>query len=73
MINMIKSLVDIITNLLTFIGSIIVSFTNLLLNIPKYILFIQTNLTILPNIIIPFVFGSLSIYIIFLILGRNSS
>lgn len=72
MLNLLKGIIDMISNFVGFVTSIIESFVNLLINIPTYLLFVQTNMRVLPNIILPFVLGSLSIYIIFLILGRNN-
>lgn len=72
MLNILKTILDIITNLLNFGLSFISSFLMLLVNIPSYINFITSNLLILPNLLIPFITASLSLYVIFLILGRNN-
>lgn len=73
MLNLLRSLLEIVTNVIEFVISFIVSLTTLLLNIPKYLSFLTNNITTLPNIVIPFATASISLYIVYLILGRNRS
>lgn len=72
MINILRSLIDVATNLVEFVVSFFTSFANLLLNIPMYIAFIINNITSLPSILIPFATASISLYVVFLLLGRNN-
>lgn len=73
MLNLLKSMLEIITNLIEFIVSFIESVTMLLLSLPKYTSFLLNNITTLPTVIIPFATASISIYVMYLILGRNRS
>lgn len=71
MINLLRSILEIIINLIEFVIQFIQSFIDLFLHIPQYISFIVNNLVTLPSLLIPFIMASISIYIIFLLLGRS--
>lgn len=71
MLNLLRSLLDIVVNLVNLVISTINSLINLFSQLPAYISFISANMTILPSIILPFALASISIYVIFLVLGRN--
>ena len=72
MLNVLRSIADVIINIAEFLISFFVSFFELIKNIPQYLSFITNNLSSLPNIVIPFATASISLYIVFLILGRNN-
>lgn len=72
MISLFKTLIDIITSVLEFVGHTIYSLFVLLSHIPEYVSFIVSSINVLPNVIVPFAIASISIYVVFLILGRNS-
>lgn len=72
MINLLKSIVDGISNIFQFLIHTIQSFINLLLAIPKftaYIFDLVNNL--IPDIFKPFIIIAIIVAIILLILGRN--
>ena len=71
---MIQVLIDIgkyISLLFKFILNIITSSVSLILQIPRFIAMITNVVVAFPNILIPFLLGSISIYVILLIIGRN--
>ena len=72
MLDLLRSFGDILTNIIGFVDSFFNSMFQLIINIPQYVSFISTNLFVLPSVVVPFVTLSVSLYIVFLILGRNS-
>lgn len=72
LVKMFKSFLDIVVSLVKFVVSTITSLFNLIVNIPIYITFIITNVSFMPNIVIPFILASISLYVIFIMLGRNT-
>ena len=72
MIGLLRSIVDTITAVLGFFVHTVTSLINLLAHIPTYVDFLVTSIGFLPAIIMPFAIASVSIYVVFLILGRNS-
>lgn len=71
MIGLLRSIVDAFTALIGLIINTITSFINLLLHIPTYQDFLVTSIGFMPSLVLPFCVASISVYIIFLILGRN--
>lgn len=71
MISLIQSIVDIITSLVGFVINTISGFINILVHIPTYTDFLISTISLLPTMIIPFCVASISIYVIFLIIGRG--
>lgn len=69
------SLLDGIVSFLESIGRFVVSSFNslmtLLTNIPNYLLFLFNSLQVVPNVVFPFLLASISIYVIYLVLGRE--
>lgn len=71
MIEGLRSLLDIIGSLLEFIGHSITSLFDLISNIPTYTVFLINSINVLPSVIIPFAIASVSLYVVFLITGRQ--
>lgn len=72
MIGLIRSIVDAFTALIGLVINTVTSLVNLLLHIPTYQDFLVTSIGFMPSVVLPFCVASISAYIIFLILGRNS-
>lgn len=71
MISLLQSIVDTITSLVSFVIHTIDSMLNLIAHIPSYVSFLTVSIGYLPTIIMPFAIASISIYVVYLILGRN--
>lgn len=69
--DILKSIADVIVSLLQFAINIFTSLFNLFASIPRYLTFVTASLNTLPAIILPFALASISIYVIYLVLGRN--
>lgn len=73
MMNFINSLMDIITNLLGFLFSLLYSFVLFLMQIPKYMNFLFSFLGFIPSFLYPFAAAFICITILLFILGRKGS
>lgn len=71
MITLLQSIVDTVVSLVAFLLHSIESLLNLLLHIPSYVSFLTVSLGYLPSLVLPFALASVSIYVVFLVLGRN--
>ena len=71
MISLLESIVNTLSALGAFIVHSIESLFNLLENIPAYVSFLTVSIGYLPNAIMPFAIASISVYVVYLILGRN--
>lgn len=71
MITLLKSIVETITALVSFFIHSITSLFNLLGHLPTYIAFMTSSLNVLPSVIVPFALASISVYVVYLVLGRN--
>ena len=71
MISLLQSIVDTVVSLVAFLLHSIESLLNLLLHIPSYVSFLTVSLGYLPSLVLPFALASVSIYVVFLVLGRN--
>lgn len=71
MIELFKSFLNIVSSLLSFVIHSITSLFNLFAHIPQYVAFMTTSINVLPSVIIPFAIASVSVYVVFLVLGRN--
>lgn len=71
MISLLQSIVDTVISLVAFLLHSIESLLNLLLHIPSYVSFLTVSLGYLPSLVLPFALASVSIYVVFLVLGRN--
>lgn len=73
MLNILRSIADVIKNVIDFFVHTIESFLNLLAAIPKFTAYIFNLVdTIIPDIFKPFIIVSIVAGIILLILGRNN-
>lgn len=70
-LNFLKSIGSLIVSLVSFIMQMIESLGTLITQIPAFISFLSASVTILPAVIIPFVLASISIYVVYLIVGRE--
>lgn len=71
MIQLFQSIVETISAVVSFFIHSITSLFNLLGHIPQYVAFMTSSINVLPAVIIPFAIASVSIYVVFLVLGRN--
>ena len=71
MLDFLKTFVDTLGSLLTFIFNVISSLVNLISKLPSFVLFLTNSVALMPMILIPFVLAAISIYVILFILGRN--
>lgn len=71
MIELLKSIVTVITSVITFFIHSIESLIAFFLNIPTYTAFLISSVNLLPSVIIPFAVASISLLVMMLIIGRN--
>ena len=71
MIELLKSIVSVITTVITFFIHSIESLISLFVNIPTYTSFLINSINVLPSIVIPFAIASVSLYVILMVVGRN--
>ena len=71
MLNMLMSLVDMITTLFNFIVSTIASILALITNIPSYVAFIVSSVNVLPSFIIPFAVAFVTLIVVQYIANRR--
>lgn len=71
MIELLKSIVSVITTVITFFIHSIESLISLFVNIPTYTAFLVNSINVLPSIVIPFAIASVSLYVILMVVGRN--
>lgn len=73
MIDLLRSIVDGITNIFQFVIHAIQSFVNLLVSIPRFTAYIFSLVdSLIPAIFKPFIIIAIIVSVILLILGRNS-
>lgn len=71
MIQLLKSIVDSIVAVASFLWHTIASLFLFLKNIPIYLTFIFDSLSVLPAVIVPFAIVSIYIYVMYFILSRE--
>lgn len=71
MINFLNSIVDTITSLISFVVHAIQSLFSLLINIPRYVTYLSNVLQYIPSVFAPFLLVSISLYVMYLIVGRS--
>lgn len=71
MIDLLTSIVNVISSLIGFLIHSIESLFNLIAHIPTYVSFLTVSIGYLPSIVIPFAIASISVYVVFLILNRG--
>jgi len=71
MIELFKSLLQVVTTVITFFIHSIESLIAFFLNIPTYSAFLINSVNLLPSVVIPFAVASISLLIIMLVIGRN--
>lgn len=70
-VDILKAIANIIASLIQFIVSTLESLFSLFSNLPQYLSFVTTSINVLPAVIIPFALASISIFVIYLVIGRN--
>lgn len=73
MIDVLTSILDAITSVIGLVINIFTSLISLLAHIPTYTDFLITSIGFLPTVILPFAVASISVYVVFLLLGRGGS
>lgn len=71
MIELLKSIVTVITTVITFFIHSIESLISFFLNIPTYAAFLINSVNVLPSVVIPFAIASISLYVMLMVIGRN--
>lgn len=71
MIELLKSIVSVITTVITFFIHSIESLVAFFLNIPTYTAFLINSINVLPSVVIPFAIASISLYVILMVIGRQ--
>lgn len=70
MIDLLSSIVETIGSLISFVINSISSFVSLLTHIPTYVTWLSGVFGYLPSILLPFLVASLSLFVVYLVLGR---
>lgn len=70
MLSALRSMLETIIALVTFITHAITSLITLIAHIPAYTAFLVSSINVLPDIIIPFAIASVSLGAVLFILGR---
>lgn len=73
MINAIYSLFDTLKSIILFVVHSIESLFTLIVNIPKYTLYLSNLFLNVPNVFLPFLVASVSVYVIYLLTGRSTN
>lgn len=73
MIKILLSFLKFLGTAINFLISTVNSLFSLIANIPTYIQWLVGVVAVLPEILIPFIVASISIYAVLFILGRESS
>ena len=73
MLQLLKSIADTIVSLVVFVVHSIQSLLKLLANLTQYILFLTNSILNVPAVFIPFLVGSIYIYVMYLITDRNTN
>lgn len=71
MFSLLKSFIDTVTTLITFVINSITSLFQLLVNIPKYTALVLNSINVLPSFILPFVIAFISLVGIQYVLNRR--
>lgn len=71
MIELLKSIVTVITTVITFFIHSIESLISFFLNIPTYTTFLINSVNVLPSVVIPFAIASITLYVMLMVIGRN--
>lgn len=71
MIDILRSIVEVITTVITFFIHSIESLVSFFLNVPTYTAFLINSVNLLPSVVIPFAIASISLYVMLLVIGRQ--
>lgn len=71
MINLLKTIVETITAVISFFIHTITSLFHFLQQIPTYLTFVTTSINVLPDVILPFAIAGLSISVVLFVLNRR--
>lgn len=69
--SILTSIAETIVSLIRFIIHGIQSFLTLILSIPRYLTYLSNAVLSVPNVFIPFLTASISIYVIFLLIRKD--
>lgn len=72
MISLLKSILDTITTLITFLFNMITSLIALITQIPKFVTLIINSINVLPPFILPFATAFITISVVQYILNRKA-
>lgn len=73
MLDILGSMLNVITTLITFVGNTFVSLISLIGRIPQYTVMLIESINILPPFLIPYMIAFVSIVVVQYILNRRAS
>lgn len=71
MLDILTSLLNVVTTLITFVSNTIVSLVSLITRIPTYTVMLIESINILPRFLIPYMLAYISIVVVQYILNRR--
>lgn len=71
MLDILSNLLDTITSVIQFVVNSVTSLVNLLIKIPTYTAFLISSINVLPSIFIPFALACVSLYVVLFVIGRR--
>ena len=71
MLNVLESLLNTITGVITFLINTITSLVTFIVNIPTYVSFIVNSLNVMPQFLLPFMTLCISVYVVLFIINRK--
>lgn len=71
MLDLLSRLVNGIAVGIQLVINIVTSLVNFVINIPTYVSFMSTSLTVLPNVVLPFALLSVTISVVLFLINRR--
>lgn len=73
MLNLLRSIIEFITAIVSFIIHAIGSLLNFITLIPTYVSFLITSINVLPSVFIPFMIATITLSVVLFVLNRRAS
>lgn len=71
MLNILRSLIDIVVNLVNFVANTIDSLIKFIVLVPNYVNVLTASIGYLPSVLIPFALASVSVYVVLFLIDRR--
>ena len=71
MLNILRSFLDIVINLVNFVINTVTSLINFIVNIPNYVNVLTAAIGYMPSLLIPFAIASVSLYVVLFLIDRR--